>query len=195
MKKIILFAAILFAGVSVAKASDEGSSLPAKTAEKTVNLRMLLKPVHSITVNHAQVDIVYEDLNDYNNGSSSELQEQHITISSTGSFDIFANAETKLVSATASNEIDLKLITIHAFNSSVNGFTNVANQSVTLQAEKTNAKLLSSEYSGFGKSFDVRYEGASLTHLLNNEDVTDKYILSNGETIYETKITYSLVPK
>ena len=195
MKKVFLFAAILFAGVSVVMANDDGGSLPSKTADQKVDLRMILKPVHSITVNQGQVDIIYEDLNDYNNGSSSELQEKHITVSSTGSFDIFANAETKLANTNAVNDIELNLITIHAFNSSVDGFTKVDNQSVVLETESTDAKLLSSDYSGFDKSFDVTYEGASLKHLLNNEEAGGKYILNNEQTIHETKITYSLVPR
>ena len=192
MKKVILFAAILFAGVSVVKA--EGDTAPSSVvASEKANVNLVLSPFHSIAVGTNEVNIIYNSYDHYNLGAESEVQADHLTVTSTGSFSITAQAEVLSVADNAEAlKINPSILTIVASKGSTNGFENVSEQEKQLSNEGS-VTLLSSDRAGLDKTFNVVYKGGSLKDLLNSESEM-KYILSNNQTIYKTQVTYTLVP-
>ena len=75
MKKIILTSAIIFATVVGVFAQ--------KTADVTLNVK--LNAIQSIATSGSNVDLVYNTINDYQVGVSSD-QKKHLTVYSTGAF-------------------------------------------------------------------------------------------------------------
>ena len=171
MKKIILFAAILFSGFSVVK----GQTSPTGTAKLTVNL----KPVQSITVN-GDVVIDYNNANDYANGKESNSSTS-LNVVSAGGFMIRVQAE-DLGSGT--NKIASSSIAVIA--------TAVANgEGATFDAKGTLAKgvdkkaLIQSTKGGVNKKYSVSYKGTGLNEYMQNYN-------ANKNEVYTTTVTYTI---
>ena len=191
MKKLILFAAILFAGVSVVKADGTITSTTAKTGAATLNV--ILDPFHSIVVNSTAAEIRYTSMEDYENGKSSIEQVNHLTVSSTGAFTITASAP-DLMSDTES--MAANSITIAASNAGANAYTGTEAtlKDVTLQnAGVTLESLVDAKTGGRNKTFNVIYTGSSLGAYLDKNGVP--YLSNNSTTTYTTQVTYTLLPK
>jgi len=176
MKKFILFAAILFAGISVANAQNSG--------EATLNVR--LHPLQTIVVNPTQnnIDLDYLTTDDYNDGVSS-LQEDHLKIYSTGAFIVqVASATNDIVRAGGTETISASTIKVKAQEGSNNPLTGQTMAEVALSTTATN--LINSGTGGVDKNFNITYSGLDLNGYVNN------YFNDENPTVYTTTVTYTI---
>ena len=150
MKKLILFAAILFTSFSVMNAQAQTAT--SKTGEATLTLK--LDAVQSIVVS-GDVLIHYTDADDYANGKEGE-KATTVTVTSAGGFAVRAEAE------------DLKdgTYTIAASTIAVKaqGADNAAGATyatdVTLEkVGEGKAALITSGVGGVNKKYSVTYKG------------------------------------
>lgn len=197
MKKVILFAAILFSSVALvnAQAADPGAGSGSDTGTGEtigqVTLNVHLNPIQTITIggtgedgNPTQdvVDLKYTTDKDYKQGVKSNKFKDHITVVSTGKFAVKVRAE-DLTTASGTRTITANTIALDAFAG--NNFTGaVANKDVVLQ--NTDVVLAYSNTGATNKSFDVTYKGSG------NDVYTDNYIFDETETVYTTTLTYSI---
>lgn len=180
MKKFILFAAILFAGVSVVKAQTT-------TGSTSTTLNVILHPFQTISVNtatgHDQVELVYDEISDYEAGVSVELTD-HLLINSTGAFNVTVKAE-DLKEVGGSKTMLASTIRIEA----TKGASDKALEGATpgaLQLSNDDQGLITSTTGGTGKSFNVKYTGAG------GDTYTGNYLTDKATTTYSTTVLYTI---
>lgn len=177
MKKFILFAAILFAGISVANAQTN-------TGEATLNVR--LYPLQTIVVNPAQdnINLDYKLTTDYSGGVSS-LQEDHLKIYSTGAFIVqVASATNDIVRAGGTETISASTLKVKAALGTTNSLAGQTMAEVGLSTTPTN--LINSGTGGVDKNFNITYSGLDLNGYVNN------YFNDENPTVYTTTVTYTI---
>ena len=182
MKKIILFAALLFSGYSVAQAQ-----VP---VQATTELNVILTPIQTITVNTASnnVNLEYATATEYKDGVSSNALEDHLSIISTGAFNVTVKAANLTVDGSGTGkEMAASSIKIKADKGTTNKMAKATLKSFALSTGEQ--ELISSLTGGTNKTFDVTFTGAK------NDLYADNYIVNNALTTYTTTVTYTLSPK
>lgn len=177
MKKILLFAAILFAGTSLVKAQN---------ASNVTTLNVRLYPLQTIVVNPAisEVNLDYKLTTDYKNGVSS-LQEDHLKIYSTGAFIVQVASATNDIKRTNGTEtISASTIKVKAAAGTTNALTGQTMAEVGLSTTPTN--LINSGTGGVDKNFNITYSGLDLNGYVNN------YYNDENPTVYTTTVTYTI---
>ena len=174
MKKIILFAAILFAGVSVVKAEGPKS-------EGQTKLTVTLKTIQSISVNEADVSIVYSTTDHYLNGNNSGVFTKHLSVYSTGGFDVKVNYDLKNATDSYSEKgSDYAAGTAQALFESI--------QAVVVDGEKdqasvtlttTGQSLITSTTGGTNLNYGVRYDGAGTSKYMDYTRAQDRVFTAN----------------
>ena len=187
MKKIILFAAILFSAVTVAKSQEAKAVASNNTGITTVNV--ILKPIQTLLVNpsHDKVDLIYGSIKDYKDGVTS-TKEDHLTVYSTGAFIVQVNsASDKMNSTNDTHEISASTISIKAALGSSNVLAKATLDKVSLSITPTN--LINSGTGGVDRNFDITYAGMG-----GNSYVNKYYNSENGgvQTLYSTTVTYTI---
>ena len=171
MKKLILFAAILFAGVSVVKA--EG---PANNGE--VNLTVHLSAVQSIQVS-GDVTIDYESIADYSGGKEVK-NATTLTVVSAGGFAIKAEANDLV-----DGSYTIGANTIEVTAEGVDNSAGATYTTTTLEKVATGkTALISSTVGGVNKKYAVSYKGAG------GNDYLERY--NEGGRQYKTTVTYTI---
>ena len=172
MKKFILFAAVLFSAVTLvnAQTSNEG------TAELTINL----KAVQSITVN-GNVVIDYDSAEDYANGVTSSVMQDHLSVVSAGGFTIRVSAPD--LTNDGSDIIKASSIKVVAKGSKKTDGVVANDAGVSLNNDPV--ALISSTNGGVGKTFNVTYTGDSENAYINNYN-------AEGSQTYTTTVTYTI---
>lgn len=175
MKKLILFAAILFAGVSVVSAQKQMIKLEKTDATHTIvsdgikesahtNLTVVLNSIQSISVNTSNVTLEYTTVEDYTKGVRSGAIKDHLQVYSTGAYNVNVNysdasdysydGPTNGLDAEAMFE-SIK-VDISAKKNSTAEITGML-----LKSESGETPLISSSKGVFGETFDVDYQGAA----------------------------------
>ena len=183
MKKIILFAAILFSAVSVVKAVEPVGATPIE--DKTI-LSVTLNPIQTITVNQKAVELVYKTREDYNEGVTKK-QEGHLTVYSTGGFSISVKSSLDVLEGVdnAAKTIDSNTISVKA-SSGDNAKPLLSPQSV--QLSKQGSTLFSSITGGVDLTYNVDYTGAGV------EKYFDKLFNQSSASVFKTEVTYTITP-
>ena len=185
MKKLILFAAILFAGVSVANAQQnakpdyqrkghksvkQGLSEPAST-----NLTVQLNSIQSISVNTSNVSLVYTTVKDYENGVKSGVIEDHLQVYSTGGYKVnvgYSGTTDTNKDKNSVGGLDAKQM-FESINVAVTkkggAFANVSDTKLR-ELSINNGAIISSNKGVFGETFDVEYQGAAATYINSIKD-------------------------
>ena len=178
MKKVILFAAILFAGVSVVKADEP--------ANNEVKLNVRLNPIQTLFVNSAQteVNLDYSTVENYSNGVSSE-QEDHLTVYSTGAFIVQVASDVNDIKRVNGDEtISASTIKVKAQEGTTNKLTGSTLAEVSLSTTATN--LINSGTGGVDKNFNITYSGLDANGYVNS------YFNVENPTVYTTTVTYTI---
>ena len=195
MKKLILFAAILFAGVSVVKA--EGEEKTGKTG--TVNFQLNLHAFQSIEIGGGDegtidsetglfndaVVLNYNTVERYESGVSRTIND-HIKIKTAGGFAIKVSSTDNLENDINGGElVSMSTIALTAQEKGLHK-SDIEN-GLTLSSEP---KTFISSGSGLGKeiSYNVTYTGA-------DKNAYGKYVDATGATReLTTTVTYEIVP-
>lgn len=180
MKKLFLFAAILFAGVSVVKADEPQSSDQTK-------LTVTLNTIQSISVGQDDVSIEYSTIEHYAKGNSSIVYSDHLNVYSTGGFDVKV-------------KYDLDGVTSDSYTATTDGtyegtakslFESIKAVVVDGTAEKGvnlttgGLSLITSDTGGTDLKYNVRYDGAGGEYM--------NYTRANART-FVANVTYSIIP-
>lgn len=177
MKKLILFAAILFAGVSVVNA---------QTATDNVTLNVKLNPIQTIVVNSTQknIDLEYKTTVNYGEGVSS-LQADHLNIYSTGAFIVqVASNVDDIKRVNGAETISASTIKVKAEEGSTNPLAGQTMAEVNLST--TAANLINSGTGGVNKNFNITYSG------LDADGYVNSYFNDENPTVYTTTVTYTI---
>ena len=171
MKKIILFAAVLFSAVTMvnAQTSNEG----------TANLTIKLNAVQSITVG-GDVVINYTTADDYADGKESE-QVTTLSVVSAGGFAIRVGAE-DLKNGTSTMAAKNIKVTAAAIGDAT-GATFDANG--TLEKAAAKKALITSTKGGVNKKYTVKYKGDGGNEYMENYN-------AGGTQSYTTTVTYTI---
>ena len=192
MKKLILFAVILFAGVSVVNA-ESSSVEPTDNSKSTLQIH--LKPIQTIEVANPLVVIEYSTKDHYEKGNHTEMQ-NHLNVYSTGGFFVSVNSSSANLKQKDGTGIvesgaillakDIKLIATSASET-----PQITNGEVALyNGTETSAgnTLVESATGGANLVYNVKYTGGT--------DYINKYLSgANGTTIYETDVLYTITAK
>ena len=183
MKKLILFAAILFAGVSVVKAQETGDG----NSKLVVNLH----PVQSIEVS-GSATIEYKKPIDYTDGefvNETTGGTTLVKVTSAGKFSIAVHAADLKSSTGTDNVIAANTIDVTATAKETTRSTEGV-EKLTLGNEKGTA-LISSDNGGINIEYDVKFRasgGSAYMNLYNNNST-----LNNTVQEYETTVYYTLL--
>ena len=197
MKKVILFAAILFAGVSVVNAQDQKVKLKTVTADHnsvtegvkktaSTDLTVVLNTIQSISVNTSGVTLEYTTVDDYTQGVRSGVIADHLEVNSTGAYDVKVSYATETDSyseSTGYSAADM-FESIEVAVERADAPTGVTVDTKKLATEPTES-IITSTIGEFGAKFGVDYRGA--IDYINS--------IKKGETrTYTAQVTYTITP-
>lgn len=183
-KNVLVAAVILISSVlSVSGVFAQNES--SRTA--TVNLKITLNPIQTITVNPANTDvnIEYKTIEDYSKGKSTP-QEDHLVVFSTGGFQVKVNTDGDLKNGDKSIASTDVLVSA-AYGSKKN---EAAEFTVATGLSQNGHTLLTSTKGGRDLKFNVTYDNTAAGK-------NDAYILAEkahgkNVTVYTTKVTYTI---
>ena len=183
MKKLILFVAILFAGVSVVKAEGE------VIGEGDVKVTLTLQPFQSIEIGGTgddgstghNVNLVYNDAEDYSKGVTTTMID-HLKVVAAGGYSVKVKAKTGVFNGSGTDTYDVSNITLTAKANTASEEEDGSSIGLT----KNDQDLISSDGgTGTGVTYNVAYKGAG-----DNQYVV--MLRDNAETIYTTEVTYTI---
>lgn len=182
-------ALILFglASVNSAMAQTSGS----------VILNLKFKPVQSITVNpateHQTVDFVYVTKTDYTEGVTVANKVKHLTVFSSGGFDVSVNADHATFT---SGNSELTIPVTHIMVKPTKNASNPKNTFTFTNTQLSDAvvPIISSTGGGKELDFDVEYDN---TLDVNNDDYialgyNKAKVDADGATVFTTTLTYTI---
>lgn len=154
-----LFAGALIVASLFSVNSVMAESTPSETDQVTVNIK--LNPIQTITVNHESVLIEYITKDDYNKGVSMTMG-KHLTVFSTGAFNVQVKANSNFIRSEGTDYIpasDVKIIP-----TALDGYKVFE---PNLEVGSYN-NIITSDKGGRDISFDITYD--------NTEGGGDNYI-------------------
>ena len=175
MKKILLPTLVLAA-----------ISAKAQTSTDNVTLNVKLNPIQTLVVNSAQktVDLTYTTKADYSDGVESE-QKDHLSVYSTGGFEIKAKVGADLTNSATSKTIAANTINITAAKGTDGLEATYSNTTLST----SDAVIVSSTVGGVDKNINITYAGKGADAYINN------YIAGQNPTVYTTTVTYTINAK
>lgn len=180
-KNILVLAALIFSSILNVK------GLFAQTTTDDVTLNIVLKPIQSIVVNpatdHKTVDLVYSTMDNYKNGATEVVKVKHLTVFSTGGFQVKVNSGEFLTNGTTN--IDASDVTVLATNASGNNVANTATTAVSLGL--TEGTLITSTEGGRSLEYDVTYNNE-----LGKNDAYINLYEKDGVNTFTTTVTYTI---
>lgn len=183
MKKFILFAAILFAGVSVVSAKKDDPKVSGSTSTE---LSVKLMPIQTITINQNTVELLYKTEANYNDGVTLD-QSNHFKVYSTGGFSVGVSSSDDKLKGDKGKDIDAKTITVEA-SSGTNSSDLKLSDVKPVPLSKKGSTLFASDKGGADLHFNVKYVGGTL------KDYFDKLFNGSDASVFETTVTYSITP-
>ena len=176
MKKVILFAAVLFSSISIMNVQAQAAAPIKGEAQLTLNL----KAVQSIVVD-GDVIINYETIGDYFGGKDGDKPTK-LTVTSAGGFVIRAEAKTDLTDGD-------KTISVNTISLEAKGLDKTAGSTFLEGATlgKTGdviPALITSPTGGADKKYSVSYKGKGGNAYLENYD--------QGGRTYTTTVVYTV---
>ena len=175
MKKVILFAAILFSSISIMSVQAQTTTSDEGQAKLTLNL----SAVQSIKVG-GDVVIDYTTADDYKNGKGS-TDVTTLTVVSAGGYIITAQAE-DLKDATNSTSPVIESSTIEVTATGISGATGAG--AGTLEQDAAKAALITSTQGGVDLQYTVSYKGTGSNEYMKN--------YNGGGRNYTTTVLYTI---
>lgn len=180
-KSFLITALIILSGIL------NVNSVFAQTTNNTdnVTLNIKLNPIQTIQVNPDQktVDIVYSEIDDYQNGLFVNKLD-HLQIFSTGGFEVKVNSADKLTNDKG-KEILASDITVLATPGTGNRLEMEEREAVALGSEQT---LIASKIGGRDLKYNVTYNNA-----LSEEDKYLNLYDKDANNIFTTEVTYTII--
>ena len=175
MKKVLLFAAVLFASFSVMNVQAQTTTSDQGEATLTLNL----SAVQSIKVD-GNVVINYTTANDYANGKAGETATT-VTVTSAGGFAVRAEAEDL---KDDSYTIASSTIAVKAEGAGNADGATYATDATLEKVGEGKAALITSTQGGVDKKYSVTYEGSGSNEYMKN--------YNEGGRNYETTVVFTV---
>ena len=172
MKKLFLFAAILFAGVSVVKAQD-GNPVNA-----TANLKVTLHRFQHIAVADADVHLEYNSLDLYKNGAE-DIKPEHLVVNSAGAYTVTVESTKLTFGETTFDPTNITVATTG--DGAIEG-------AMKIGFTGSPTTIINNNKGGIELKYDVLYKGAGDYNLMQYSD-------GKETTVYESTVTYTIAAK
>jgi len=188
MKKLILTTAITlvaFAG-AFAQTTTPTAHVNPGPATANANLSVTINPIQSIKVNNGDVALSYSSTDHYKNGVTEERPD-HLTVYSTGAFQVNVQASDLVSSGTET--IAASGITVTAANGTTNGLASIESEGPVELPTTAASLIFSSNEGAVDRNVDVTYKGAG------GDDYLNKYFKTGSNNVYKTVVTYSIEAK
>lgn len=177
-KNVLIVAAIIISGVLNLKGAYAQDAIKADN----VTLNIKLNPIQTITVNASEVNLSYTDKAHYEKGVTSGELGSHLSIFSTGAFNVTVNASSDFFLLGSSPSA----IPVNNVNITATGGIEETGQS-GVELSTTPANLITSSTGGSDLEYNVEYK---TTHAAY--DYINLYNSKESNT-FTTKVTYTLV--
>ena len=194
MKKLILFAAILFAGMSFANAQSQNvkreiAETPHKTITKGVSttsstkLHVTLNPILSISVNTSDINLQYTTVEDYQKGVRTGFIGNHLNVYSTGGFDVavkYENPSSEDGPMGETNDLfkSIQLVTVDK---------DAAQQSAKFLT-RNDQSIIKSNIGAMNLMYNIDYRGKGIEEYVN-------YIKKGEKRIFTAEVVYTITAK
>lgn len=177
MKKFILIAFVGLFGFLSAIAQQS----------RDVSLNIRLNPIQSLTVNADQltVNLDYRSKDDYKSGVT-VIEQNHLSVFSTGGFEILSKSKSPYLSNNGQN-IDISDITLSSGAGTNNQLDQANYKSISLS--QSDNVLLSSIKGAANRNINISYSAKGDYKYL------DLYRHSGSNNIFNTIVTYTIIPK
>ena len=191
MRKIILLTAIMFAGLSEAKAQEATGTTSQSGITAFTVLKVHLHNFMSIAINSddAYVDLEYKTADDYDGTGVSQLKEDHLIVSSLSPFIVKVNSSTTSpinVDGVALYD-DGTSVKIKAERGTSRGMEGAIDNAVTLRFEGDN--IIESDVASLNNTFNITYSGEGDGAYRN------KYFGDGEPIVYTTNVIYTISSK
>jgi hypothetical protein len=191
MRKTILLAAILIAGLSAAQAQEKAETTTESGISASTILKVHLHNFMSIAINSddAYVDLEYKTADDYDGTGVSALKEDHLIVSSLSPFIVKVNSST--TSPINADGIALKAdgtgIKIKVEKGTSRGMVGSIANAVTLRFEGDD--IIDSDVASLNNTFNITYSGEGDGAYRN------KYFGDGDPVVYTTNVIYTITSK
>lgn len=191
MRKTILLAAILIAGLSAAQAQEKAETTTESGISASTILKVHLHNFMSIAINSddAYVDLEYKTADDYDGTGVSALKEDHLIVSSLSPFIVKVNSST--TSPINADGIALNAdgtsVKIKAERGTSRGMEGAIANAVTLRFEGDN--IIESDAASLNNTFNITYSGEGDGAYRN------KYFGDGEPIVYTTNVIYTITSK
>ena len=185
MKKVILFAAILFSPISIMNVQAEGAS-----QEGQATLTLNLSAVQSIVVKDG-VTIDYLTADDYANGKGS-TQRTTLEITSAGNYAVSVKAADLTGPGNAIKANTIKIATELASADHEDGSISKDIETTTKTLANDAVSLISSTTGGTGIVYKVSYKGTGANEYYKNYNSTSG---ASDIKSYTTEVMYEITAK
>ncbi len=187
MKKIILFAAILFAGVSVVKA--EGGTTTTENKQSTLTVK--LKPYQIINVT-GNAEIVFDSKEDYTALEKEQTASSNVNVgvSSAGGFTVSVYAANLVLSTDANKEIEATNIKVLA-TATTNSLANTITTDVVLG--NSASPLIESASGQIDTSYDLVFK--AIDGDVYRQAFDGNVTTNTDEQVYTTTVYYTIAAK
>ena len=173
----------LLAGALLVIALFSVNSVMAQTNTDQVTVNIKLYPIQAILVNSSQheVDIVYDGIDDYENGVSTDVLTEHLSVFSAGPFAVSVKVNGDFSDGT--NTIDANNVTIiPTLSSGVTG--DLTSVSLTTDFQQ----IITSTVGGNGLKYGIEYDNTAGSNFI----YMPKYTQDSGTQTYTATVTYSI---
>lgn len=152
-------------------------------AQNSVTLNVKLYPIQTLVVNPSQQEVTldYITKEDYMSGVSSE-QTDHLTIYSTGGFQIKVNRSGEL-SGKEFLSNTLSVVPSSGSNPMTSGYVEYMEKNLSEQEQP----IITSTTGGIDKNFNISYKGAGADMYI------DYYNASDNPTTYSYNVVYTII--
>lgn len=184
----------LFAGALIAASLFSVNSVmaetgPGKTDNVTVNIKFT--PIQTIVVNASQktVEFAYNSINDYNNGAGEITNKDHLTINSSGPFEVKVTGA-DFTGGIASKTIAANEIAVLVEKGTNNNISTYGTFSLLALATTSQVLINSATEGGMGLNFNVTYSnpgGANGNYF--------KGYVDGAEKTYTANVEYAIIAK
>lgn len=191
MRKTILLAAILIAGLSAAQAQEKAETTTESGISASTILKVHLHNFMSIAINSddAYVDLEYKTADDYDGTGVSALKEDHLIVSSLSPFIVKVNSST--TSPINADGVALyddgTSVKIKAERGTSRGIDGSIPNAVTLRFEGDD--IIDSDVASLNNTFNITYSGEGDGAYRN------KYFGDGEPIVYTTNVIYTITSK
>lgn len=185
-KKFLSVAAFIVCGL-VCVNSVNAQTLATATDPVTVNIK--LNPIQAIEVNAIQktVDLVYNSIQNYEQGVTSGVLADHLTVYSAGKFVVSVKTDGNFINGGSSiNAVDVTVKATRSAAHSVGELTDV-NLSASDQPLITSASK-----GGNGLKYNIEYDNLAGKNFKYAGD--EYYTEASGVLTYTAQVTYTIAP-